>query len=192
MQRRYKASEYAEMGEEVRRFRLLLEEFLTHTVTSRPSPVGQWEFPLEGHEAEVTRLMGELAEVSGIAQRGASVAEAHINSSGYVLNPVSSWLTITQPKAMLGREDVLSACRMAEGRLSALERQARAAERTLAGKVAALIAWPRYVRELAGFEADSRAGRATVWTLSAFLFAIVTSLVASALVALGALVLNLF
>lgn len=186
------AASYAAMVQDVHTFRLMLEEFLTHCVTFGPSPAGMWEVSRDGHEAEFDRLKSELSVLAGAAQSGILVTNSFVgsvDSSGQraILNPIAAWLVITQPKAMLGRDDVLGACQLTEGRLRVMEREARAVERSFSGRVAALIGWPNKVRELAGLPKDSRAGKVTQWSLSALLVGVVTSILASGVVALAVL-----
>lgn len=100
------------------------------------------------------------------------------------MSPAAAWLSVMQPKPMLSPDDVLSACRSAEGRLQVFAEERASVERGLAWKLARLIGWPRRGRALAGFPAASRAGRATVWTLSGLLFALATGVLGSFLFAM--------
>lgn len=90
--------------------------------------------------------------LAGAAQSGILVTNSFVGSvdttgQRAILNPIAAWLVITQPKAMLGRDDVLGACQLTEVRLRVMKREAKAVERSFSGRVAALIGWPNKVRE---------------------------------------------
>jgi len=187
--RRIRAGEYAAMGDAVQKFRETLEEFLTHCATTGPwGPIGSWEVPKDGHEIDAERLKSEVSVLAGEAQEGMAVTGSVIGTRDEfgqpkVLNPAAAWLVITQPKALLGRDDVVQAARLAEGKLRALADKAQREERSAAGRLAALIGFPSRVRELAGFPKGSRAGTAAQWGV-ALLLGILGSLIASGIVAL--------
>ncbi|WP_120520501.1 hypothetical protein [Arthrobacter celericrescens] len=173
------------MAGELHEFRERLAELLDHTTAFGAGPAGSWQVPKEGSEAEFKRLRGEVSVLAGSAQEGIAVTNSFVRTEDergreQVLNPVASWLVITQPKPMLLPEDVLGACQLAEGRLRSMAVRTKRDERSLAGRVAAFIGWPRRVRELAGFPEKSAAGKATQYGLTAFLWAVVTGIPASA------------
>lgn len=177
------------MADEVRAFREKVTELVEHTAFFGPPGIG-FETPLEGQAEVVGRLRGEVSRLAGSAQVGFLVTGSLIQTARETgqlttLNPAASWMTMMQPKAMLGREDIIEAANLAEGRLRSLARQRESEERSMAGKIAALIRFPKHVRELTGYSADSKAGRATTWSVGALMLGVSGSLVASGIWALG-------
>ena len=94
-----------------------------------------------------------------------------------------------QPKAMLGREDIIEAANLCEGRLRSLTAQRESEEQSLAGKIAAVIRFPKRVRELTGYSAESKAGKVTAWSVGALMVGASGSLIASGIWALAVYVL---
>lgn len=142
--------------------------------------------PKDGNAEKVAAIKSELAYLAGLAEPSVVQTNAYIRTQteagqSITLSPVASWLTVMQPKPMIHAEDVISACRGAEGRLQIQAEDRARVEGTLAWKLAQVIGWPRRVRELAGFATGSAAAKATQWGLSGILFALVTGVVASAI-----------
>lgn len=100
---------------------------------------------------------------------------------------IDSW-TMLDPRFLLDGSNVPSACLATEGRLHSLGEQARRDEHSVAGRVAGIIRWPRRVRELAGLEWSSRAGKATKLGLTGIIVAIVPGALSTGLAAAVALV----
>lgn len=140
--------------------------------------------PLEGNEERVKELQAEVSYLSGLAEPGVAQTNTYIsatmeNGASMKISPVAAWLACMQPKPLLNADNIVTACRSAEGRLQVQGEEQKRLEGSLAWGVARVIGWPRKVRELAGFKAESRAGKATVWTLSGLLFALITGVAGS-------------
>ncbi len=177
------------MRDRMRDFRSKFEELVAVCIPLSDMWIASHLVPRDGRKEEVETLKQELAYLGGLAEPGVVEANAYIRTetetrTPMVLSPAAAWLSTMQPKPMLSADDVLSACRSAEGRLQVMAEERASVEGCLAWKLACLIGWPRSVRDLAGFTAASRAGRATVWTLSGLLFALATGVLGSFLFAI--------
>lgn len=190
--RRYGSTEYTRMADEVKAFREKLIELLQYSERAGPfGPVGAWEVPTNSEAFE--RIKPEVSQLAGSAQVGFAVTNSMIGTrdefgNQIALNPAAAWLSITQPKSMMWREDVVEAANLAEGRLRSLATERKTEERSIAGKAAAIVRFPSRVRELTGYSADTRAGQATQWTVGLVLGTVVLgvtgSLIASIIYAL--------
>ncbi|MBG6085828.1 hypothetical protein [Zhihengliuella flava] len=137
----------------------------------------------DGHEDDVKEIKIDLGRLAGLAEPAIAATQSYVLTEvhGQVqnLSPVSAWLTCMQPRPALGPEDILMACRSAEGRLTVLIEDRKKVEGTFAWKIARLIGWPKRVRDLAGLTADSAGGRATVYGLGALMFGALASVIGS-------------
>lgn len=197
--KRYTAADLEHMADQLVAFREKLEELLGHTVevSEELTSLRAWQVPVDGHESQCRTLRHEVSTLAGRARLGIEVAGAtarrldRSSRDQYVLNPVAGWATIMSPGAMMRADEILDATRLAEGKLRADALVARREERSLAGRIAAIVGLPVRIRELAGFSRDSRVGRATQWTASTILITVVLSVIGSGLWALIALALRL-
>ncbi|MBE9926241.1 hypothetical protein G8C93_10120 [Cellulosimicrobium cellulans] len=186
--RRYSVAELRKMADDLDALIAGMEELEDCTGVFHGGPVGRWRGALAGRQEEYDSVTRELATLAGTAQIGAVLTNSFIQVSGMSrpLNPVAAWQNCTQPKALLGSEDILGAARAAAALLRNEAGPRERGERSLAGRVASIIRWPSRVREHAGFPADSRAARVTQWSIGAVPFALVTGIVCSALWAMVA------
>lgn len=133
------------------------------------SGFGQW-VPVDAAAASAAR-----ARVSQLSGPAARVAEEHgawmaytpppiIGGATVHFSPIANWSVVfdTSHPMEVRVENVLDYANQLVGRLDHQHRDARARERTLAGKVARFATFPREVREAAGLPAKSLGGRAVL------------------------------
>ena len=178
------SAELFTMQERMAAFRDKFEELASLCTPFSSQWIASHLVPLDGKEDEVGHLKAEVAYLSGLAEPGIVQANSYIsgtldNGQSIRLSPTAAWLTVMQPKPLMNADDVITACRGAEGRLQTQAEAQRRVENSMAWRLARVIGWPRSVRELAGFTAGSRAGKATVWSISAVMFALVTGILGS-------------
>lgn len=170
-------------------FREKFEELVAVSTPFSSHPMATHLVPRDGKSREFEDLKKEVAYLAGLAEPGIVETNTHINTTSQGgqtvrLSPVAAWLAVTQPRPPLTADDVTAAAAAAEGRLQVQKEERERTEGTLAWKISKIIGWPAKVRELAGFSQGSVAGKATVWSLSAVLFALTTGVAACIIFAL--------
>ena len=151
---------------------------------------------VESVEVETQRAI--VAELSGpaaiaCAEAGTVVIYQDAPAAGgrqTTLNPVQSWSYSLDGTGHVGIDVVLDSCNQAIGILKTRHEGARRLERSIAGRVARFIRFPAEVRQAAGFQPKTAAGRVTLG-LAVALQTILTSAVAAILVAIALRLLGL-
>lgn len=134
----------------------------------------------------------QVAQLAGRAEQGIVVADAFFLLPGHdrPTNVVSAW-PLAAFQGPLTVADVRTNVARAEGSLRRSAERRRAEEATWAGKVARIFAFPRRVRELAGYAASSRAGRtvqrstaAAMGVFGVLFFGVISSVIAAGIIRL--------
>lgn len=110
---------------------------------------------------DIRTRVGILAGPAGLASQMAGTTLTDPRSP-HPVNVISDWMR--RP-----RDVVLDTCNLTIGVLEDRARLAEADEKSLAGRLARYLSIPRRVRELAGYEPNTAAGRATSWATGALL-----------------------
>ncbi len=124
------------VAQAVEDFRAALVEFLElHVPNEGPGGLGGLArgiapavFPRDGADPEeITRLQEKVSRLAGRAAAAVPLTGISLGVQNVgVVDPITSWHTITRPKPLLEAPDVLNACDQALGRLDGLILQAEA------------------------------------------------------------------
>jgi hypothetical protein len=107
---------------------------------------------------EQRRTVAEAAGPAAAAQHESGVLFTQ-QATQMQMNPVGAWSEGAADSLMVSRRGVLDAVHQAIGTLQDRQRVAERRERSMAGRVARVIRFPYEVREAAGLEPNSAAGK---------------------------------